>query len=67
MMDFYSLILTFYKAFSQMTIMETNYIQAMDKNEIGRVFISFSEINFDIIIKEFILEYNLYWQKFQVL
>ena len=47
MMDFYSLILTFYKAFSQMTIMETNYIQAMDKNEIGRVFISFSEINFD--------------------
>ena len=35
------------KAFSQMTIMETNYIQAMDKNEIGRVFISFSEINFD--------------------
>ena len=35
------------KAFSQMTIMETNYIQAMDKTEIGTVFISFSEINFD--------------------
>ena len=30
-----------------MTIMETNYIQAMDKTEIGTVFISFSEINFD--------------------
>ena len=35
------------KAFSQMSIMETNYIEAMDKNEIGTVFISFSEINFD--------------------
>ena len=30
-----------------MNIMETNYIEAMDKNEIGTVFISFSEINFD--------------------
>ena len=27
--------------------METNYIEQMDKNEIGTVFISFSEINFD--------------------
>jgi len=35
------------KAFSQMTIMETNYIEAMDKNEIGTIFISFIEINFD--------------------
>ena len=35
------------KAFAQMSIMETNYIEQMDKNEIGTVFISFSEINFD--------------------
>ena len=35
------------KAFSQMTIMETNYIDAMDKNEIGTIFIGFREINFD--------------------
>ena len=35
------------KAFSQMNIMETNYIEAMDKTEIGTIFISFSEINFD--------------------
>ena len=35
------------KAYSQMNIMETNYIDIMDKNEIGRIFISLSEINFD--------------------
>ena len=35
------------KAFSQMTIMETNYIELMDKSEIGTIFISFNEINFD--------------------
>ena len=35
------------KAFSQITVMETNYIEAMDKSEIGTVFINLSEINFD--------------------
>ena len=35
------------KAFSQMNVIETNYIEAMDKYEIGTIFISFSEINFD--------------------
>ena len=35
------------KAFSQMNIMETNYIEQMENNEIGRIFISLSEISFD--------------------
>ena len=51
------------KAFSQMTIMERNYIQAMDKK--GQYLLVLVKL-ISIIIKEFILEYNLYWPKFQV-
>ena len=35
------------KAYSQMNIMETNYVDIIDKNQVGRIFISLSEINFD--------------------
>ena len=35
------------KAYSQMTIMETNYVDIIDRSQVGRIFIGLSEINFD--------------------